>query len=71
MALADYYLCDVCGCKCFYDSNLNWEWPTKDNPIPAEELVKDTNLKLDYCGDMAAICRKCSMTHEIKVELKA
>uniref|UniRef100_A0AAU8GTU7 Uncharacterized protein n=1 Tax=Pseudomonas phage PACT201 TaxID=3230130 RepID=A0AAU8GTU7_9VIRU len=28
-AAGDYYSCDVCGGKCFYDANLNYEWPDK------------------------------------------
>ena len=25
MAYADYYLCDMCGEKCFYDANIDWD----------------------------------------------
>jgi hypothetical protein len=25
MAGADYFHCDVCGCKAFYDANIDWE----------------------------------------------
>jgi hypothetical protein len=67
MAMADYYLCDVCGCKCFYDSNLNWEWGTKDDPIPDDEKVRGTELRLDSCGDIGALCRTCAKTHEVVV----
>ena len=30
MAMADYRQCDLCGCKAFYDANLNYDWPDKD-----------------------------------------
>ena len=40
MAYADYRLCDVCGCKAFYDSKLDYEWSTKNNPIPEAEQIK-------------------------------
>ena len=40
-------------------------------PIKAEEMMLGTNCKLDYCGDMAAICRDCLATHEIVVREKS
>lgn len=31
MALADFYLCDCCGSKTFYDANLNYDdWDDGD-----------------------------------------
>lgn len=60
MAMADYYLCDVCGGKCFYDANLNYE----RDPVTDE-------LKLDYVGQMAAICDECVKTHCILVTARA
>jgi hypothetical protein len=56
MAKADYYLCDVCGEKCFYDANLNYE-------IDPKTLTRT----LDYMGEMAAICDGCVKTHTVKV----
>jgi len=58
MARADYYLCDVCGTKCFYDAPLNWE------------LGPDGSMHLDDMGDMRAICKDCSETHEVVVRSK-
>ncbi|MEN1226685.1 hypothetical protein AAIH20_37080, partial [Pseudomonas aeruginosa] len=66
-----------CGGKCFYDANLNYEWPDKNGNdswgyhIPADEMMLGTNCKLDYCGDIAAICRDCRATHEIVVREKS
>ncbi|HCE8553394.1 TPA: hypothetical protein NHR88_003851 [Pseudomonas aeruginosa] len=77
MAAGDYYSCDVCGSKCFYDANLNYECPDKNGndswgyPIQAEEMMLGKNCKLDYCGDIAAICRDCRATHEIVVREKS
>ncbi len=62
MAMADYYLCDGCGGKCFYDANLNW-----DTPEPGETPVRGSGMVLDRCGDMAALCVDCAKTHEVKV----
>lgn len=65
------------GGKCFYDANLNYEWPDKNGNdswgyhIPADEMMLGTNCKLDYCGDIAAICRDCRATHEIVVREKS
>jgi hypothetical protein len=73
MAAADYYLCDVCSSKCFYDANLNYEFPDKNGndswgkPIPKDDLIKGTGHKLDYVGDMAVICRDCAKKHEVVV----
>ena len=68
MAFADYYLCDVCEAKCFYDANLNWEQSTKQVPIPEDQWVRShPGLKLDRCGDMKAICRDCAKTHVCQV----
>lgn len=68
MAMADYYLCDVCEGKCFYDSNLNWEHSTKSNPIPEDQWLRGfPGLKLDRCGDMVCICNECAKTHQCVV----
>ena len=61
MALSDYYLCDNCGKKCFYDANLNWEPCAFNDP----EAVEGMGLKLDYCGAIVALCHTCTKTHEI------
>lgn len=73
MAACDYYSCDVCGGKCFYDANLNYETPDRNgndswgNRINPEDLMRGQTHKLDYAGDMAAICRDCAKTHEVIV----
>lgn len=73
MAASDYYLCDVCGSKCFYDANLNYETPDSDGngdwgePI-TDELIRGRGVKLDYCGDMACICLDCSSSYEVIVQ---
>lgn len=63
MAMADYRLCDNCGCKAFYDSNLNYEFGDSKNPIPEDEKIRDSSFKLDYLGDWAVLCRDCAKTH--------
>jgi len=64
--MADYRLCDVCGCKAFYDSNLNYEYSTGNwdgKPIPEDEKAhwagEVADIRLDYLGDWAVICRDC------------
>ena len=69
MSLADYRLCDICGCKAFYDSNLNYEFGTVKEPIPEDERIRDSpNLKLDYLGDWAVLCRDCAKTYRCVIE---
>lgn len=72
MAGCDYRSCDVCGCKVFYDANLNYEQGKSawgNEPIPKEEEARqngqqlDYGYRLDYLGDWAVICRECSKTH--------
>lgn len=63
MAAADYYLCDVCGGKAFYDVNLNYDWDSFD-----EETER---YKLDYVGDMKVICTECAKTNTIEIREKA
>ncbi|MFW6369093.1 MAG: hypothetical protein ACOC0J_00745 [Myxococcota bacterium] len=60
MALSDYYLCDVCGEKCFYDANLNWELDRKTGTMSLERM-----------GDMAAICKDCASKYEIVIRNKS
>ena len=63
MALSDYRLCDRCGSKAFYDSNLNYDFATRSNPIPEEEQIRRSGHKLDYLGDWSVLCRDCAKTH--------
>lgn len=67
MAKSDYYLCDVCDEKCFYDANLNWN---SYDPTEDEWVRGYPGLSLDYCGDIAAICRNCAKTNEIRIVSK-
>ena len=50
MAVADYYLCDVCGSKTFYDSELDWREGTKET---------DWEDWLPNVGAMKVICKGC------------
>ena len=59
MAMADYYLCDVCSQKAFYDANLRYDF---DTPVDY-----GCSSKLDYVGDMAVICDDCAKTHQVVV----
>lgn len=52
MAAADYYLCDCCGGKAFYDANLNYDFDQWDND--------KQQYKLDYVGTMKVVCTDCS-----------
>lgn len=60
MAGADYYSCDKCGCKTFYDAVLPYGdyddglYSPRDTPMP------DGNV-----GDMMVICKECAKTNKI------
>jgi hypothetical protein len=57
MALADYYLCDVCEGKAFYDTNLNYDF---DNRVSY-----GCGHKLEYVGNMKVICDDCVKNYDI------
>lgn len=58
MAAADYRLCDVCGCKCFYDANLDYDF--KEYP----------GTGLYNTGSWSVICRDCAKSHATLVVTK-
>lgn len=64
MALADYYLCDVCERKTFYDGNVpygEYQEGVQQNPKTGHPWP-DGNV-----GDMAVLCRECAKTHKITI----
>ena len=81
--MADYRLCDLCGGKAFYDSNLNYDFgprledaeelrvmPFRDAGEPQyadEGLNKGHGLILDYLGDWAVLCHNCAKTHRTAI----
>lgn len=62
MAGADYYHCDVCGSKAFYDADLQYDF--------GKPVEYGCGSKLGYVGDMAAICDACSEKYEVIVKRK-
>ena len=76
MAAADYRLCDVCGNKAFYDSNLNYEggekvasgvWRYPEAPFRVAGEDQQFGLALDRLGDWAVLCRDCAKTHKTAI----
>ena len=59
MAGGDYYSCDICGGKTFYDSEL-----------PYKYIDVEPWLKLPGVGEMKVICEECAETHEVIVQPK-
>lgn len=68
MAAADYYLCDGCGNKTFYDANLDYDDyvdsksttncnPTTGHPWPSGNV-----------GYMLVLCRECAEKFTVKME---
>jgi len=56
MAMADYYLCDVCECKTFYNAELYYEHDENGEDV------------LPGVGDMKVICKPCAATHRVVIE---
>lgn len=57
MAGADYYSCDVCGGKTFYDATL-YEYASDAGPY-------------DKCvGAMVVLCLACAKTHNVVIQKK-
>jgi len=56
VALADYRLCDVCGCKAFYDATLEYQ------------RYEDGEFRPSHnCGVWAVLCVACAKTHTVSV----
>lgn len=51
MAGIDYYSCDVCGNKTFYDANVDW----------------DSTVEFRRIGQIACICVECRKTCRISI----
>lgn len=59
MAAADYYLCDVCGNKTFYDAELHYDG--NENPDTHHERPVGV-------GHMVVLCQDCAKTHKVIIE---
>ena len=55
MAIADYYLCDLCNAKTFYDADLSYE--NKNSNPKTGKPWPDGNV-----GYMFVICKECART---------
>jgi len=62
MAGCDYYTCDACGGKSFYDVELGWGGFGSTPPLNRPGLDG-----LPGCGDIRALCKDCAKTHRIIV----
>lgn len=71
MSSSDYRLCDLCGSKTFYDSDLNYSYePSKyiaEQMRPREKGEDSGADYLDSLGDWAVICNKCAKTHKTAI----
>jgi hypothetical protein len=75
MAAADYYLCDGCDCKTFYDGNLSYgDWgdmvrnPRNGRPWP--DGVDRDGWMFVLCGGCAAKVREQIAQIEAALESK-
>ncbi len=60
MAVADYYLCDLCSRKTFYDAELQYDGT--ETPLSIERPL------LVGAGAMAVLCTKCAATHDVVIQ---
>lgn len=66
MAAADYYLCDICGEKTFYDAKLDYE--DIDGNVNANP---DTGQPWPFgVGWMVVLCPACAQKYEVTVTSK-
>ena len=63
MALADFYLCDACNGKTFYDARLAYD----EHGEPNSNSETNHPWPDGDVGDMAVICKECSKTHTIVI----
>lgn len=64
MAGADYYSCDICGNKTFYDADLYAGCVTNSN------TETDHPWPDGYVGGMAVICIDCAKEYKIEIVKK-
>jgi len=64
MAFADYYLCDVCGCKTFYDANL----PYNDFGEPNGNAATGHPWPDGNVGFMIVLCKDCAEENQQEIE---
>ena len=66
MAFADYYLCDICSRKTFYDADLDYGHgkTVKRNPDTLHSWPAGV-------GFMIVLCEDCALTHRVNIIKKA
>lgn len=60
MAGADYYSCDKCGCKTFYDADLSYGDYSNMLLSPRKTPMPDGNV-----GDMMVLCKNCAKENKV------
>ena len=67
MAAADYYLCDVCECKTFYDANVDYDdWYRTGNSNPVTHRAWPNG----NVGHMVVICKDCATMYRVELVKK-
>jgi len=65
MAFADYYLCDICSSKTFYDAELDYG--------DGKTVMRNPGTGHSWpagVGSMAVLCEECALTHKVKIVKK-
>ena len=58
MAASDYWKCEVCGAKAFYDASIDWE---------TTNIGKDADYWV-ATDALMALCEGCHKTHTLIVQ---
>ena len=67
MAAADYYLCDLCERKTFYDAELHYG--DYNNPVTNENPITHHPWPVGV-GSMIVLCAMCAKYNDITVTEK-
>ena len=67
MAGADYYSCDVCKCKTFYDAALRYDWRSTD--ADGRNFNPETGKRWPNgnVGYMLVLCKECAEKFAVSV----
>ena len=60
MAGADYYSCDICNCKTFYDAVLRYDWRGVDSERRSWSRETGKRWPNGNVGYMLVLCRECA-----------
>lgn len=72
MAGADYYSCDMCGSKTFYDADVPYRGGREGKKTNPAKKVGDIPVELWPLGVgyMKVLCKDCAETYKVIIQRK-